>query len=376
MEDQTIITTHQITLSIADGAVSQFRQEYLSYQNLLQVQPPMVRHYLETNAASLAEAIVQGLMQGRFTLPDQVILRDQNLDSIPMPVPPESREQLVGGLMDRLIRSDLRTALRSRLLALEHSTSQALSTSAILLHHAIVMHMVHNMLPSGKTVQYEVKEGEEIPSIPVHSETASGSAITAKTDAGMWVEGRVEAGRGELPVPYVEAARWFYLPQWVAFDNDMHLLVGSVNEAEADIASMQHYLSVLHAAVGLAPYMVADEEYQHKRYGILGQLVNQGRALAHYQVMEIIRTIQHRAVAHDLDRGLSLSLPYFNDQTLRIEEYNFDVIPAGRVMFVPAFVVLAVRAQGAIVAQDTRMSQSTRRHLLADFGLLEQIFLR
>ncbi len=376
MEAQTAITTHQITLSIADGAVSQFRQEYLHYQKLLQMQPALVQRFLETNAASLAEAVVQELLQVRFSLPDQVVVDDHGMDMKTTPVPTKSREQVIGGLMDRLIRTDLRTALRSRLLELEHSTDQAVSTSASLLHHAIAIHMVHNMLPSGKTVQYEPEEGEEIPSIPVHSATASGSAITARTDAGMWMEGRGGAGRGELPVPYVEAARWFYLPQWVAFDDDMHLLVGSISEAEADIASMERYLSILHAAVGLAPYMVADEEYQHKRYGILGQLVNQGRALAKYQVMEIIRTIQQRAVAHDLDRGLSLSLPYFNDQKLKMEEHDFDVIPAGRVMFVPAFVVLAVRAQGAIIAQDTRLSFSTRRHLLAELGLLEQIFLR
>ncbi len=46
---------------------------------------------------------------------------------------------------------------------------------------------------------------------------------------------------------------------------------------------MQRYLFVLHAAVALAPYVVADEEYGRKRYGMLGQLVNQGRALARYQ---------------------------------------------------------------------------------------------
>ncbi len=375
MEEQTLTTTH-ITLNIPSSAVSQFRQEYLCYQELLQVQPPLVQRYLETNAASLAEAVVQGLVQVRFSLPDRVVLQNQELDGKAMLVPPESREHVIGGLMDRLIRTDLRTALRSLFLELEHSTNQAVSTCAILLHNAVVMHMVHNMLPSGKSVQYTSEEGDEIPSIPVHSGTPSGSAIAAKTDAGMWVEGRGEAGRGELPVPYVEAARWFYLPQWVAFDDEMHLLVGSVSEAEADIASMQRYLSVLHAAVGLAPYMVADEDYQQKRYGILGQLVNQGRALARYKLEEIIHTIQRRAKSHDLDRGLSLSLPYFNDQTLRMEELDFDVVPAGRVMFVPAFVVLAVRAQGAKVAQDTRLSQSTRRRLLGELGILEQIFLR
>jgi len=375
MEEQTLITTH-ITMSIPDGAVSQFRQEYLSYQDLLQMQVPLVQRYLETNAASLAEAVVQGLMQVRFSLPDRVVLQNQEVDGRTIPVPPESREQVIGGLMDRLIRTDLRTVLRSRLLELEHSANKAVSISAILLRHAVVMHMVHSMLPSGKSVQYVAEEGDEIPSVPIHKEPGVGSAFMATTDAIGAQEDRGEPAREELLVPYVEAARKFYLPQWVAFDDELHLLVGSMNEAEAYIASMQSYLSVLHAAVGLAPYMVADEEYQRKRYGILGQLLNQGRVLARYKVEEVIHTIQQRAQSHDLDRGLSLSLPYFNDQTLRLEELDFDVIPAGRVMFVPAFVVLAVRAQGAKVAQDTRLSRSTRRRLLAELGTLEQIFLR
>ena len=102
-------------------------------------------------------------------------------------------------------------------------------------------------------------------------------------------------GRGELLVPYVPAARRFYLPQWVAFDEEDRLLVKSSNEAEAHVASMQRFLAMLHAAVALAPYIVADEEYQQKRYGMLGQLVNQGRALARYETGEIIRTIQQRA---------------------------------------------------------------------------------
>ena len=188
------------------------------------------------------------------------------------------------------------------------------------------------------------------------------------------MEEKEELGRGELLVPYVEAARRFYLPQWVAFDDRGKLLVGSVNEAEAHIASMQRYLSILHAAVGMAPYMVADEVYQRKRYGILGQLVNQGRALARYEVSEIIHTIQKRSASNDLNRGLSLRMPYFNDQTLSMENYNFEVIPAGRIMFIPAFVVRAAQEQEAKIAQDTRLSQSTRKHLLAELSTLEKAF--
>jgi hypothetical protein len=359
---------------LADSAVSQLRQEYLGYQELLQLQPPLVQRFLETQASSVAEAVIQGLPQVRFTLPDRVVLQAQDGEVKPASVPSESREQITGGLMDRLMRTDLRTALRLRLGELESSSNRAVSVSAGLLRHAVVNHMVHNMLPSGRTVEYVVAEGEEIPSIPVRSDLEPESAITAATDAIVAEETRGEIGRGELLVPYVEAARRFYLPQWVAFDDEGHLLVGGVNEAEADIASMQRYLSVLHISVGMAPYMVADDDYQRKRYGILGQLVNQGRALARYQVEEIIRTIQHRAASHDLNRGLSLSLPYFNDQTLAMETYSFEVIPGGRIMFVPAFVVRAAREQEAKIAQDTRLSQSTRKHLLAELSALDQAF--
>jgi hypothetical protein len=47
--------------TLTDSAVSQLRQEYIGFQELLQVQPPLVQRFLETQAASLAEAVVQGL---------------------------------------------------------------------------------------------------------------------------------------------------------------------------------------------------------------------------------------------------------------------------------------------------------------------------
>jgi hypothetical protein len=358
---------------LADKAVSHLRQEYLTHQELLQLQLPLVQRFLEIQASAVAEAVIQNTAQVRFILPDRVLIPRQEAEAKSSSVPNESREQMTGGLINRITGTDLRTALRLRLGELEQSSNHAISVSASLLRHAIVTHMVHNMLPSGRTVQYAVADGEEIPSIPMRSEGEPESAITAPSDA-IGMDEKMEAGRGELLVPYVEAARRFYLPQWVAFDDQGKLLVGSVNEAEADIASMQRYLSILHSAVGLAPYMVADEVYQRKRYGILGQLVNQGRALARYEVDEIIRTIQKRAASNDLNRGLSLSLPYFNDQTLVMENYNFEVIPAGRIMFVPAFVVRAAREQEAKIAQDTRLSQSTRKHLLAELSTLEKSF--
>ncbi|MBF8281886.1 MAG: hypothetical protein HW378_801 [Anaerolineales bacterium] len=289
------------------------------------------------------------------------------------PVPSEFREQLAGGLIDRLTRADLGAALRQRLAELDQSPNRSIAVSAGLLRHATALHMVRGMLPAGRSVTYVAAEGEEIPAIPTASELEPESAITATTDA-IVEEGQADAGRGELLVPYVPAARRFYLPQWVAFDDQGNLLVNSAAEAEAHVGSMQRFLAILHAALSLAPYIVADAEYQQKRYGMLGQLVNQGRALARYQTGEIIAAIKRRAAAQDVNRGLSLSLPYFDDQSLEMHLRDMEIIPAGRIMFVPAFVVRAMREEQAKVAQDTRLSPSTRKHLLIELQMLEQAF--
>lgn len=353
---------------------SHLRGEYEAQKELFQAQPPLIQRFLEAQARQLAEAMDQHLPQTRFVLPDRVIV-DISAEGKghPVSVPAESREQMTGGFIDRLTGSDIRFAIRQRLVELENETRRAVSVSAGLLRYATVIYMIYGMLPDGRSVTYVAAEGEEIPSIPQSSDLEPESAITARTDA-IVEEGPIEAGRGELVVPYVPAARRFYLPQWVAFDGEDRLLVKSISEAEAHIASMQRFLAIIHTAVFLAPYMVADDTYQQKRYGMLGQIVNQGRALARYTTGEIIQTIKHRAATHDLNRGLSLSLPYFDDQSLEIKTHDFTVIPAGRIMFLPAFVVRAADEEQAKVAQDTRLSPSTRRHLLAELKTLETAF--
>ena len=94
------------------------------------MQPPLVQRFLETQASSVAEAVIQGLPQVRFTLPDRVVLQKQDGEAKTASVPSESREQITGGLMDRLMRTDLRTALRLRLGELEQSSNRAVSVSA------------------------------------------------------------------------------------------------------------------------------------------------------------------------------------------------------------------------------------------------------
>jgi len=350
-------------------------QEYQRQQTLYQAQSNIVQRFLEAQGRQVAEGLLGSrAVQIRFSLPDRVVVEAPQIEqAATISVPQAAREQNVGGWRLRLSGGELDDALRHRLAELEQSPDVAVSVAASLVRHGAVLHMVYNMLPSGRSVNYQAQEDESIPCIPAEDGEPE-SAITMSTDA-IAEEGDAEEGRGSLQVPFVPYARRFYLPQWVAFDSEDNLLVGSLKEAEAHLVSMQNFTNILHTASALAAYIVADPEYQKKRYGMLGQMVNQGRALARYKTREIIAKIKERAEANNLNRGLSLSLPYFDDQELKLETSSFEVIPAGRIMFVPAFVVRAVRQEAAKVAQDTRFNPSTRRHLLSELAMLEQAFL-
>lgn len=350
-------------------------EEYKRQRTLFSAQPAIIQRFLEVQGKQIAEAIVDGGLQVRFSLPDRIICTLENVEQpVLVTIPQNQRAFSAGSFMNRLRKVELYKQLRHSLTELEQSPDRAVSVATSLLRHAAVTHMVYNMLPAGRTVAYKLADEEEtIPFVPEEDALEAESAITASTDA-IAEDGKTEEGRGDLLVPFVPFARKFFLPQWVAFNENGDLLVKSVEEAEAHIKSMQRFMEVLFLAVALAPYISADEEYTKKRYGMLGQLVNQGRALAIFQAKEIIARIKERADSGNLNRGLSLSLPYFDDQELRIDITKFEVIPAGRIMFVPAFVVRAVRQEEMKVSQDTRLNSSTRKHLLHLLELLEQAF--
>jgi len=352
--------------------VAELNDEFERQQALFNAQSLIVQRFLEAQARQIAESYAERAHSVRFTLPDRVVCSTNEKEEA-RSVAASVREQHVGDLRDRFAGRDVHTTLRQRLTELEQSSDQAIAVSTGLIRFTAATHMVHTMLPSGRSVSYISADDEDIPTIPAQDDLEPESAITADTDA-IAEDGKAENGRGNLLVPFVPAARRFYLPQWVAFDDQDKLLVNSVAEAEAHIASMQRFLNVLFSARSLAPYILADEEYQNKHYGMLGQLINQGRALARHLTGNIIRTLKERAASQSLNRGLSLRLPYFDDQDLRVENLNFVVIPAGRIMFVPAFVVRAARDEQVKVREDTRFNSSTRKHLLGELKMLEDAF--
>ena len=313
------------------------RQEYDIHQELYQIQPVQVRHFLELEASRMADALINRASKVDFMLPEWIIYESSKGRSGELMVVPQNcRQQYIGGLLDRLKRIDIRTGLCKRLMEMEWSADQVISTSSMLIRHAIVLYMVHGVIPEGNPVTYRSLDGEEILSIPS--------------------EGR------------------FYYPQWVAFDDKGNLLVKSLTDAELFIDKLVQLMLILRMAEALAPYMVVDQNYQEKRHGILGHLVNQGRALARRETQEIIDRIKKRVASRQLNRGLYLSMPYFDDSALAMKSLGFTVIPFGRVLFTPAFVVLAARQQQADVTLKTDLSASTRKHLVAQLKTIEQAF--
>jgi hypothetical protein len=330
-----------LALQPADGTFRQLREEYQAQQALYDAQPLETRHFLNAQAQRVAQALVQGLSQLEFALPEQVSVHAARAASDILTVPPEFRRQAVTGRL-RLPVRDIRTAVRQRLNQLEQSSYTAVATCAKLIRYATVWQIVHDLLPDGNSVSYLVMPGEGIPG------EASTDAADSKTNR-------------------------FFMPQWVVLDEN-RLTVDSIAEAIARVAEMQKYVNALHLAVSLAPYIFADEVYQRKRYGMLGQLIHQGRALALYETNDIIGRIQRKVQAGELNMGFSLSLPYLDDQMLEMKMWNFDVVPPGRIMFVPAFVVLAARREQSKIAQDMHLSYSTRMHLISELKTLERAF--
>jgi hypothetical protein len=104
--------------------------------------------------------------------------------------------------------------------------------------------------------------------------------------------------------------------------------------------------------------------------------VTRGRDLAQAAVDELIEELWRRASHHQLDRGVRLSLPYYDDRQLSLRWRDFTVIPRGRILFVPAFVVIASEREIDRVKADRQYTETTRRHLVELLGILRQAFAR
>jgi hypothetical protein len=316
----------------ADPSFRHLRDVRLREGLAFQLQSGETQRLLVEEAIRIGAALTDSQGEIRFQLPGVVLRQgDRKGEHCPVEVPAEFRRQIIAGFLKRLPVKDIRSAFRIRLSQLENSGYISVQIGAGLLRFAVVRHLVHDRLVE-----------RQIPALPTAEENLDPlSAIPT---------GGEEIRREELRE------------------------VESIGKAEAVVLQLWKGMSVLNQAVSIAPYMYADEEYQLKRNLLLAGLVAHGRALAYHHVRRIILTVRRRAGANDLNRGLRVSLPYFDDRELALKNYEMEVIPPGRTMFVPAFVALAAAREQEKVGQENSLSPSTRMHLLAGLKSLEQAF--
>jgi len=116
---------------------------------------------------------------------------------------------------------------------------------------------------------------------------------------------------------------------------------------------------------------------QEARSGLLEQdRIRVGQALAQIELEEIIGKTKRWAKAGKLNRGLSLTIPFFDDQVMEIRWLDLEVIPPGRIPFIPAFVVLAARREAEKASCNKSLTPTTREHVLAMLRMLELAFGR
>ncbi len=103
-------------------------------------------------------------------------------------------------------------------------------------------------------------------------------------------------------------------------------------------------------------------------------VLRRGRELARLELEEIVAKTKRWASSGRLNRGLRLSLPYFDDGRAEMRWIDLEVIPPGRILFVPAFVVLAAHRGAQRVRCDGQLNDSTREHVLGLLRELQQAF--
>jgi hypothetical protein len=132
----------------------------------------------------------------------------------------------------------------------------------------------------------------------------------------------------------------------------------------AETETQSAWLQSSRPSASAATTLAVDEERERAR----------GRELASQAVDELIAELWRRAAGHQLDRGLRLSLPYYDGRRLSLCWRDFTVIPRGRIFFVPAFVVIAAGREIERVRCEARLDEETRAHLVSLLERLQSAF--
>ncbi len=329
-------------------------------ESLLQAQPQTIQNFFLGQARLIIQALDAGKQRIRFSFPEYVLRPLSSKEPLYQKesLSPRYRRQQVGRMLRRNDSPDLIQNLMDRLFELRRSANTAISTCADLLCFLLARQLLES-LPEGKPF---ISQGD-----PHRDSYASNPDIALNQT--------IQSASRNLETEFFnEKMSCFYLPQWVAFNSNGELILPTEQEAKERIQCMRNYMHRLLLVLAIDPAITGENAFRQRYFGMVSQWTHQGRAYAQYQTLQIIHTIRQRAQQNSLNRGLSLSLPFFDDQALELRTFDFEVIPPGRILFEPFFVVQAVEDAKVRVSGDPSLNDTTKHHLLAELDLLQKSF--
>jgi len=161
---------------------------------------------------------------------------------------------------------------------------------------------------------------------------------------------------------------------YTPFNKQGQLIVADHTTADALLAQLSQYMDRLHMAEQLYPGWTTHGLYNKVSTLLTTHFVEQGRALANSYTREIVSEIRQHWQAGKIARGLTLFIPYLDERRCRMEKYKVVVIPTGRILFRPEFIIGACRVSQHHVRKDPELSQATRWQLLSQLDSIIQAF--
>ena len=290
---------------------SLIRAEY--QKTLFLAQPQSIQTFFWEQSWLIVQVLKAGKKHLRFAFPEFVMLPELNCgyNFKKTSLPPRYRRQQVGSLLRVNDQHNLTQNLLDRLNELQRSNLQAISICTGILRYLLAANLF-----------------EDLPRLSEIAET-------------------------DLIIP-----KGFH----------------PANDTQLRFQQIESVIKKLMLIFTINPVLLEEENFLSYYNAVLAQWFQVGQAYAEHETLEIIRVIRQRAQGNSLNRGLSIELPYFDDQALELRTFYLEVIPPSRIVFEPAFVVDAVVRAKEQVEQDSTLSQWTRVHLLAELDLIQKSF--
>ncbi|MFZ5808213.1 MAG: hypothetical protein ACOY16_02925 [Chloroflexota bacterium] len=281
-------------------------------QALCLVQTPAVRQHFVEQGQIICQAILQGSSKVQFRFPERIRLLGDDLQTWREEnIARRYRQQWAGNRLLRGRSGELVKSFIQRMSELQSSADEAIATCAEIIRYQTAL-ALFSSLPR-KVVE----------------ETSSGvDALAAST----------------------------------------------LEEAECQVHELEGYVHVLTMAFAVEPAIGEEEAYSNMTSRMIQRLIEAGLSYCQRSTLQIISTIRQRVAQNSLNRGLSVSIPYFDDEVLQLRRFDLEVIPPSRILFEPIFVVNAVQEAKKMVSDDPNLSPGTRQHLFEQLEVLEKSF--